>query len=345
MTSDVEIRDVTKVYPDGTTGVKGVSLDVKRGEFFSLLGPSGCGKSTLLKLLAGIEEPTRGSVVVRDRPVKVGDMRKSLTNLVFQRLALFPQMTVRQNVAFGPKMHKKTGTETKAIVDAQLELVNLTDYAHKYPHELSGGQQQRVAIARSLANEPAVLLLDEPLNSLDLKLRIQMQQVLKDIQRSAGTTFIYVTHDQSEAFAMSDSMAVMHDGAIVQSGNPVDLYRRPKTDFVADFVGDTNLFAGRGENSTPTLGGVTVTRSQVATCVAVRPEDVQVFESGQPRDIHQFVGTIKELTFRGPTLRCRIQASDGQSVISDQPARAATGYAVGDQIAFGWADEAVVVIR
>ena len=224
------------------TAVAGIDLEIADGEFFSLIGPSGCGKTTTLRIVAGLETPSSGKVSVRGQDVTDVPAFKRPVNTVFQHYALFPHLNVFENVAFGLKERKVSRGDTARRVTEMLELVGLTGREKARPKQLSGGQQQRVALARSLVLEPAVLLLDEPLGALDLKLRKQMQMVLKQIQREVGITFVYVTHDQEEAFSMSDRVAIMDKGKIEQIGDPVDTYRRPQTLFVADFVGASNRF-------------------------------------------------------------------------------------------------------
>jgi spermidine/putrescine transport system ATP-binding protein len=239
---DVRLRHVTKRYGD-VTAVQDVSLEVRRGEFVSLLGPSGCGKTTTLRILAGFVEPTSGDVEIGGKTMRAIPPYRRPVNMVFQHYALFPHMTVWDNVAYGPR---RKGMARPAIAEAVAEaltLVNLGDAGGRYPHQLSGGQQQRVALARALVNRPRVLLLDEPLGALDLKLRRQMQIELKRLQEYLGITFMYVTHDQEEALVLSDRIAVMNAGRIEQMDDARLVYERPATTFVADFIGQTNLLS------------------------------------------------------------------------------------------------------
>jgi spermidine/putrescine transport system ATP-binding protein len=229
--------------------VDGVSLDIVSGEFFSLLGPSGCGKTTTLRMIGGFELPTAGRVLLRGRDVTADPPDKRPVNMVFQNYALFPHLDVGDNVAFGLRRRNVGASEVKRRVAAALELVHLSGYERRKPNQLSGGQQQRVALARALVNRPNVLLLDEPLGALDLKLRKQLQVELKRVQAEVGITFVYVTHDQEEALTMSDRIAVMNQGRVEQLGTPEELYERPATRFVADFIGTTNLLAGSIESS------------------------------------------------------------------------------------------------
>jgi spermidine/putrescine transport system ATP-binding protein len=240
----IEIRDLTKVFGQGQTAFRAldaVSLDIRRGEFFTLLGPSGCGKTTLLRLIAGFEQPTKGSLAIDGSEMGGRGPNQRPVNTVFQSYALFPHMTVRRNIAFGLEMLGRPKDEITARTDAMLRLVKMDAMADRRPAAISGGQQQRVALARALAPEPRVLLLDEPLSALDLKLRKEMQTELKRLQLETGITFVFVTHDQEEALTMSDRIAVMSEGRILQTGSPTEIYNHPAERFVADFIGDTNF--------------------------------------------------------------------------------------------------------
>ena len=237
----IELRGVSKRYR-GTQALAPLDLEIRDGEFFCLLGPSGCGKTTTLNLIGGFVEATSGEIVIQGENVTNVPPHQRNVNTVFQSYALFPHLTVRDNVAFGLKMSRVVAREAEVRIREALELVRLTDYGQHYPAQLSGGQQQRVAVARALVNRPAVLLLDEPLGALDLKLRKQLQVELARIHRDVGTTFVFVTHDQEEAMAMADRIAVMNDGRIEQVGTPEEIYARPNSRFVADFVGESNFF-------------------------------------------------------------------------------------------------------
>jgi spermidine/putrescine transport system ATP-binding protein len=244
----VELRDVVKTFgtPEGGTvnAVDHVDMQIKNGEFFSMLGSSGCGKTTSLRMMAGFEWPTQGEVFIEGEPQGHKPPFLRPVNTVFQSYALFQHMTVFQNVAFGLEMEKASKNEINKRVGKALELVKLTGMDRRYPRQLSGGQQQRVALARALVKLPSVLLLDEPLGALDLKLRKEMQLELKTLQREVGITFVFVTHDQEEALTMSDRIAVMSHGKVLQVGSPVEIYERPNCKFVADFIGDTNFLEG-----------------------------------------------------------------------------------------------------
>jgi len=240
----IETRDLTKVFGQGQAAFRAldrVTLTIEKGEFFTLLGPSGCGKTTLLRLIAGFEQPTAGDLLIDGKAVAGQGPNQRPVNTVFQNYALFPHMTVADNIGFGLKMLKKPKSEIAATTDAMLRLVKMTAMADRKPAAISGGQQQRVALARALAPRPRVLLLDEPLSALDLKLRKEMQGELKRLQLETGITFVFVTHDQEEALTMSDRIAVMAEGRILQLGSPAEIYNHPAERFVADFIGDTNF--------------------------------------------------------------------------------------------------------
>jgi spermidine/putrescine transport system ATP-binding protein len=242
----VDLRDVVKRFAD-VCAVDHVSMQIRDGEFFSMLGPSGCGKTTTLRMIAGFEFPTSGDILLHGRSVGTTPPFRRNVNTVFQSYALFPHMTVAENVAFGLRMKKVPQAEIARRVTEALDMVRLGDFAARRPRQLSGGQQQRVALARALVNHPEVLLLDEPLGALDLKLRKEMQLELKSLQERVGITFIYVTHDQEEALTMSDRIAVMSAGKVLQIGTPTEIYERPVCRFVADFIGETNFIEGKVE--------------------------------------------------------------------------------------------------
>jgi spermidine/putrescine transport system ATP-binding protein len=242
-TADVRLENVTKRFDD-VTAVDDLSLEIEHGSFFALLGPSGCGKTTTLRMIGGFEEPTEGTIYLGDEPVTGKPPYKRDVNTVFQSYALFPHLTIFENVAFGLRRRRLRGSDVRGRVESILELVGLAGLGKRKPRQLSGGQQQRVALARALVNKPRVLLLDEPLGALDLKLRKQMQLELKAIQHDVGITFVHVTHDQEEAMTMADRIAIMNAGRIEQLGAPTDLYERPDTAFVASFLGISNLLPG-----------------------------------------------------------------------------------------------------
>lgn len=243
----ISLKSISKVFSGSGAHpvLDNINLTIQDNEFFTLLGPSGCGKTTLLRLIAGFEQPTSGSIELFGERVEGTAPNKRPVNTVFQHYALFPHQTVEQNVGFGLRMLRRPQAEIEQEVSQTLRLVRLDGLAHRYPHQLSGGQQQRVALARALAARPRVLLLDEPLSALDSKLRDEMRVELKSLQRNTGITFIFVTHDQGEALSMSDRIAVLSEGRIQQVGTPSDIYERPRSRFVAQFVGDTNVFEGK----------------------------------------------------------------------------------------------------
>ena len=289
---EVELSNVTKLFGE-VTAVDNINIQIADGEFFSLLGPSGCGKTTTLRMIAGFEQPTVGEIYLHGRPVAGIPAHKRPVNTVFQSYALFPHMTVWENVAFGLEMKKLPKDEINQRVGEALALVQLSGMDTRKPKQLSGGQQQRVALARALVNHPEVLLLDEPLGALDLKLRKAMQFELKQIQQRLGITFIYVTHDQEEALTMSDRIAVMNNGEVQQIGTPRDIYEHPTNRFVADFIGETNFLDAAvteiGEFITLDIGGVEVLGSSgphdlvdgQRVTLAIRPEKVNLFPVGE----------------------------------------------------------------
>lgn len=291
-TPAVELRHVTKKFGE-FVAVDNVDLQIRDGEFFSLLGPSGCGKTTNLRMIAGFEQPTVGEIYIKGQQVAGIPAYRRPVNTVFQSYALFPHMTVAQNVAFGLEMKRVPKTEINRRVHEALDLVQLPHMSDRRPKQLSGGQQQRVALARALVNRPQVLLLDEPLGALDLKLRKAMQLELKQIQVEVGITFIYVTHDQEEALTMSDRIAVMSDGVVQQVGEPRRIYEHPTNRFVADFIGETNFVSGRIQSvnslATVDIPGATVLASPEGrslkpnqeVTLAIRPEKINVYPTGK----------------------------------------------------------------
>jgi len=309
--------------------VQDAHFAIERGEFFSLLGPSGCGKTTTLRMIAGFELPTSGRILLEGKDVSQVPPYRRNVNTVFQHYALFPHMTVADNVAFGPRSQKVGQQETARRVEALLSVVRLTQYADRKPAQLSGGQQQRVALARALANYPSALLLDEPLGALDLKLRQAMQIELKRIQREIGITFIYVTHDQEEALTMSDRIAVMNEGRVEQIGTPQEIYHSPSSVFVANFIGVANLVpvivqhvnggdatvlvAGSHRVRVPT--GTQRLRPGSAATVMVRPERLRLTETA-PSDGTGVPVTLEHAVFQGPVVRCSLRAADGTEIVA-----------------------------
>ena len=315
----VKIDHVNKSY--GTNHVvKDLCMEIYRGEFLTMLGPSGCGKTTTLRMIAGFESITEGDIQVENESVQYKEAYERDVNTVFQNYALFPHMTIFDNIAFGLNIKKVPKEEIKERVTEMLELVQLAGYEKRKPHQLSGGQKQRVAIARALINHPKVLLLDEPLGALDLKLRKQMQLELKQLQRKLGITFIYVTHDQEEALTMSDRIAIMNQGVLEQIGTPNEVYDTPASKFVADFIGESNVFYGvvkkvAGEElsidletgSVPAIGKGF--RESEIIYLSVRPEKAAL--STSPVEGIAFQGVIKEQVYVGSTLKTIVTLSDG----------------------------------
>lgn len=325
----IEIRDVDKVFGTNTGGFRAldaISLDIMEKEFFTLLGPSGCGKTTLLRMLAGFETPSSGHIRLHGQNVETLPPRARKVNMVFQNYALFPHLNVAQNIAFGLEMLDWKKPDVAARVDRMLALVRLENFRDRKPAQLSGGQQQRVALARALAPQPQVLLLDEPLSALDLKLRKEMQGELKRLQRETGITFILVTHDQEEALAMSDRLAVMSGGRVLQTGTPEDIYARPASRFVADFIGEANLIPGAA------LGR--------AGELAVRPERILL---GPPTDpTARLQGTVREVTFLGADTLFDIAVPHGSDILAMRARLrgAAPHLRAGDVVSLLWPDDA-----
>ncbi len=306
MQNVLEIIDLKKSFGD-FKAVDGVNFQVEEGKFFSILGPSGCGKTTLLRMIAGFLEPTSGSILINGKEMIGVSPNKRPVNLVFQNLALFPMMNVEENVAFGLKRQKVGKVKIKKRVDAMLDIVQLGGYQKQNVQALSGGQKQRVAIARSLVLSPSILLLDEPLGALDLKLREQMKIELKKLQNEIGTTFIYITHDQSEALVMSDKVAVMNQGHLEQIDTPQNLYANPKTSFVAGFVGETNRFEAikNSDKSVKTKEGIDflsvfMDESIQDDCTLfVRPEAIALFPKSDVSGMNYFELKVKTILFDG----------------------------------------------
>lgn len=297
----VELKNVSKEF-DGQVVLNNISMTIKKNEFVTLLGPSGCGKTTTLRIIGGFEYPTEGTVLFDGEDITGVPPYKRKVNTVFQKYALFPHLNVYDNIAFGLKIAKISSSEIKKRVNQMLELVNLGSYAKRSVDSLSGGQQQRIAIARALVNRPKVLLLDEPLGALDLKLRKSMQLELKTMQQEVGITFLYVTHDQEEALTMSDRIVVMHDGDILQVGTPKEIYDEPVNAFVANFIGDSNIYRGiMLKDELVNFAGVDFQcvdkgfASNEAVDVVVRPEDIKLVEPGKG----QINGIVKSALFKG----------------------------------------------
>ncbi len=359
----VAIRGVTKHFPgvgrhdEGVTAVDHLDVDIADGEFFSLLGPSGCGKTTTLRMIAGFEFPTAGSIRIFGEEMALEPPNQRPVNTVFQSYALFPHMSVEQNVGFGLEMQGVEGQERKRRVAEVIELVQLEGREKRRPKQLSGGQQQRVALARALVNHPKVLLLDEPLGALDLKLRQAMQIELKQLQERVGITFVYVTHDQEEALTMSDRIAVMDGGKVLQIGTPNDIYDRPRTRFVADFIGDTNLVpitvAGPHEARLPDGRSARVETSQpVGTelTAAIRPERMGLAAPEAPRDESLDVvdGEVERVTFLGNALAYDVAVRDASPPVNlhirQGNAPGIHHFEVGDPVRVRWAPASLTLL-
>ena len=320
MTDEVTIsaRNVVKAFGQGNAAVRAlddVSLDIRKGEFFTLLGPSGCGKTTLLRLIAGFEMPTEGTILLDGADITTLPPNRRPVNTVFQSYALFPHLTVAQNVAFGLQMLGRPAAEVKATTERMLALVKLEAMAGRKTSQLSGGQQQRVALARALAPQPKVLLLDEPLSALDLKLRKEMQVELKRLQTETGITFVFVTHDQEEALTMSDRIGVMSHGKLQQVGAPRDIYTRPVNRFVASFIGETNFLSGVTEGAGVRLGTGAVVpvdspRGGTVT-LAVRPEHVRIVAPGEAGAI---AATVTGSVYFGTDMNYQLALADGTEI-------------------------------
>jgi spermidine/putrescine transport system ATP-binding protein len=353
---DVRLDRVTKDFGE-MVAVDDLSLDIAEGEFFSMLGPSGCGKTTTLRMIGGFEEPSRGTIYLGGRDVTDLPPYKRDVNTVFQSYALFPHLDVYENVAFGLRRRKVTGDEVKSRVGEALRLVDLNGFERRRPAQMSGGQQQRVALARALVNHPKVLLLDEPLGALDLKLRKQMQLELKRIQQEVGITFIYVTHDQEEAMTMSDRLAVMRLGQIEQVGPPEDVYENPRTQFVAAFLGASNLLEGElkeqvdGVSSVRLAGGDVVhlpsdrAPFDVGTLVlvGVRPEKISITsEGGSPERSgwNSVGGLLRMSTYIGVSHQHKVEGPGGHELtVWVQNLGAETAPRPGERVRLSWQRE------
>ena len=348
-TPSVRLERVTKRFGD-FEAVRDVTLDLARSEFFTLLGPSGCGKTTTLRMVAGFEDPSEGRVLLDGADVTGLPAFKRSTNTVFQSYALFPHLSIFENVAFGLRRKGQRGRDLNQKVERMLELVQLGGYGKRKPRQLSGGQQQRVALARALVNSPRVLLLDEPLGALDLKLRKEMQLFIKALQHDLGITFIHVTHDQEEAMTMADRIAVMNNGKIEQLGSPTELYERPQTGFVAGFLGISNLLRGTvaGEDTVRLEDGTAIrTRSGSlngrtgTVAVGIRPEKIRPSAG----DANALPGTVKESAYIGVSTQYIVETPNGDVtvvVLNDQPGNAA--HAPGERLTLSWDPESTFVV-
>lgn len=329
-TNIIELRHITKTYEDGFSAVKDFNLEVKRGEFVTFLGPSGCGKTTTLRMIAGFDIPSEGEILLNGENITNLPPNKRPINTVFQRYALFPHMNIYENIAFGLKLKKLPKEEINKKVKKVLDLVDLEGFEKRRVSTLSGGQQQRVAIARALVNEPQILLLDEPLGALDLKMRKEMQLELKGMHDRLGITFIYVTHDQEEALTMSDKIVVMSEGKMQQIGTPEDIYNEPKNAFVADFIGESNIFNGimTGKLKARFCGGEFVCMDDVEEgthiVAVVRPEDV-ILTTPEKGTIK---GVVSSVIFKGMHYEITVESGRNEMVIQSTKS-AKTGDEVG----------------
>jgi spermidine/putrescine ABC transporter ATP-binding subunit len=339
----VSIRNVSKRFGD-VTAVDNVSLDIQRNEFFALLGPSGCGKTTLLRMLAGLERLTAGEIVIDGENMVATPPNKRPVNMVFQSYAVFPHMSVEQNVAYGLKVGGTPSAEIGPRVTEALEMVRMGPLRSRMPDQLSGGQRQRVALARALVKRPKVLLLDEPLSALDAKLREQMQLELTRLQETVGITFVIVTHDQDEALSMASRIAVMDHGRVCQIASPQELYERPATRFVADFIGKVNLIDGEGlgEMALPAEAPVS---GRVA--VAVRPEKLKL-SAAEPTDprLIKSPGRVRDVAYYGDTSNVFVEtpAARELSVNVQNERRSPTVYRRGDQVWVSWSPEDTLIL-
>jgi spermidine/putrescine transport system ATP-binding protein len=354
----LEIRNVTRRF-GALTAIDNVSIDIEAGEFFTLLGPSGCGKTTLLRMIAGFDQPDSGTISLDGKDMADTPPEQRPIHTVFQSYALFPHMMVADNIAFPLRMAGKSADEIAAKVREMLDIVHLPDKADHFPHELSGGQKQRVALARSLVNRPRMLLLDEPLGALDAKLREEMQVELISLQRDIGITFVFVTHSQAEALALSHRIAVMNAGRVEQLDAPSRIYGFPKNRFVADFIGNCNLLdarvqtvsgntlmlesAGLGTFSAPAREGIVAGARGV---LALRPEMVQIFASGAPGDpelSNRFHGAVKELVYVGNVTTYMVTLDNGlkiETLLPNSGSGRVRFFEIGDSVQIAWRPDA-----
>lgn len=351
----VRLIKVSKSFEDNREEqvVKNLNLDIRKGEFLTLLGPSGCGKTTTLRMIAGFEDVTSGQIIIEGEDSGNKPPYKRNVNTVFQNYALFPHMNVFDNIAFGLREKKVPKEEIKQRVTEMLSLVRLSGFEKRMPAQMSGGQKQRVAIARALINNPKVLLLDEPLGALDLKLRKQMQLELKQLQQQLGITFVYVTHDQEEALTMSDRIAVMHKGILEQIGSPKEIYERPTSKFVAKFIGESNIFQGwitgkDGNDISVTMEGGTAKvygegfENDEMVYISVRPERMKY--SREKIDGFSIYGEVKEHIYVGSIIKTIVELATEQRVtITRQPDDSLL--AVGDKVWLYWSKENAVLMH
>ena len=361
MSAAIEIAGVSKIYDGGVRAVDAVAMDIRPGEFFSLLGPSGCGKTTTLRMIAGFDSPSSGEIRVDGTDITHVPAHRRDMAMVFQNYALFPHRTVAENVAFGLRMRGIDKATIATKVKSALAMVELAGMEDRKPAQLSGGQQQRVALARAIVISPRVLLCDEPLGALDKKLRQQMQFELKQLQKTLGLTLVFVTHDQEEALAMSDRIAVMNGGRVEQIGTPVEIYDQPRTRFVADFIGDTNIFRGQrvtmdqgcgiavGNGLVLALPAAAIGAEGEVVSVALRPEKIALSAGGAVDTKSAGIsarGTVESTNFLGGAVLYRVVLDGGQRVLVQQP-NAATHqlHAPGQTVALSWRPDDLVVLE
>jgi spermidine/putrescine transport system ATP-binding protein len=356
VTSAVVIRAVQKKY-GAIVAIDGVDLSIWQGEFFSLLGPSGCGKTSLLRIIGGLEDLDSGQLLLDGRDVSGVPPYARNTNMIFQNLALFPHMNVFENVAFGLRRKGVARREIDGRVAEALRLVRLEGYGNRMTDQLSGGQRQRVAMARALINQPSVLLLDEPLGALDLQLRLQMQEELRRLHRALGNTFVFVTHDQGEAMVMSDRIAVMEKGQILQVGTPKEIYESPRTRFVASFIGHTNLLEGRiielsGQRAVVGCGGLAIPCRAgsgmvpgQSAAVALRYEKVGLAQPGIEGRQPVVGGRVVDRSYLGGAVRLKVQIADGLTLTADlADQEQMQSIDIGDSVSLTFAPESAIVV-
>jgi spermidine/putrescine ABC transporter ATP-binding subunit len=355
--SIVSIRKVTKTFSGGVTAVDDVSLDIAPNEFFALLGPSGCGKTTLLRMISGLETLTSGQIIIGGEDMTLTPPNKRPTNMVFQSYAVFPHMTVEQNVGYGLKVTGVPADEIRRRVGEALEMVKLTELATRMPDRMSGGQRQRVALARALVKRPKVLLLDEPLSALDAKLRDEMRLELTHLQETVGITFIIVTHDQDEALSVASRIAVMDRGAVQQVATPLELYEHPRSRFVADFIGKVNLIEARvhrqiGRKVDCEIRGIgrmelaadSLVGARVA--VAVRPEKLKITHD-EPHALIRIPGRVMDVAYFGDTSHVIVASANGLSLsvnVQNESRRGGAGVERGQPVWVHWAPEDSIVL-
>ena len=337
----LELEQISK-YFGPVTAVDHISLSINRGEFLTLLGPSGCGKTTILRMVAGFEQPSEGNILLDDEDITRRPASKRPMGMVFQSYALFPHLTAAQNIAFGMEIKRLAKGHIQRRCAELLELVGLAEMGPRYPHQLSGGQQQRIALARALAVEPKVLLLDEPLSALDAKVRVNLRNEIRRIQQQLKMTAIYVTHDQEEALAISDRIAVMAKGRIEQLDRPEEIYSNPHTVFAATFVGTSNQFKAVIES--PQEGTCRVGEQLLfvppqaqlhrgdQVMAMVRPEEVRLYEAAETVEGNHLAGSIELRTFLGPFTRFHIHTDAGSTLVADIPSQQAHGYSVAQRV-------------